>query len=173
MASCVKDIDFDQAKNISISPVVVASLVFIEEPANRFVGLGAEILTIRDSINDTQILNDQFLIDNLVKVELLFETTNSINRAFQIDVEFFNDAFVLQETYSFTVSESPLNNEIISEHIKTFQGNSLVSLEATTQIVFTLTLLPSNDGSILNEKSPGIIRLNSKATFYFNIDSSS
>lgn len=103
----------------------------------------------------------------------MFETTNSVNRAFQVQVEFFNDAFELQEISSFTVLQSPLNEEIISESTKTFEGNSLEALKATSQIVITLTLLPSSDGSILNENSIGQLRLRSIVTFYFDIDSSS
>lgn len=172
ITSCVKDVDFDQAENFVISPVVVSSFIFIEEPANRFVDNGIEITTIRDSIKNIEILSDQFVADNLIKAEFLFETTNSVNRAFQVQVEFFNDAFELQEISSFTVLQSPLNEEIISESTKTFEGNSLEALKATSQIVITLTLLPSSDGSILNENSIGQLRLRSKATFYFDIDSS-
>lgn len=172
ITSCIKDVDFDQAENFVISPVVVSSFIFIEEPANRFVDNGIEITTIRDSIKNIEILSDQFVADNLIKAEFLFETTNSVNRAFQVQVEFFNDAFELQEISSFTVLQSPLNEEIISESTKTFEGNSLEALKATSQIVITLTLLPSSDGSILNENSIGQLRLRSKATFYFDIDSS-
>lgn len=173
ITSCIKDLDFDQAENFAISPVVVSSFIFIEEPANRFVDNGIEITTIRDTIKNIEILSDQFVADNLIKAEFLFETTNSVNRAFQVQVEFFNDAFELQEISSFTVLQSPLNEEIISESTKTFEGNSLEALKATSQIVITLTLLPSSDGSILNENSIGQLRLRSKATFYFDIDSSS
>jgi len=172
ITSCIKDVDFDQAKIFAISPVVVSSLIFFNEPSSRFLVDGVEITTVTDSIKDISVLSDQFLVDNLIKAEFLFETTNSINRAFQVSVEFYNDAFQLQESFSFTALESPLNEELVSEHTITFEGDSLDALKATTQIVLTLTLLPSGDGSVLDEDSLGEKRLRSIVTFYLVIDSS-
>jgi len=172
ITSCTKDVDFNQADSIEISPVVVSSLIFFNEPPSRFVNGGVEITTVTDSIKDINILTGQFLVDNLVKAEFLFETTNSINRAFEVKVEFYNDAFELQESFSFTALESQLNEELVLEHTITFEGDSLDALKTTTQIVLTLTLLPSGDGSVLDEDSLGEIRLRSIATFYLVIDSS-
>lgn len=172
ITSCTKDVDFNQADSIEISPVVVSSLIFFNEPPSRFVNGGVEITTVTDSIKDINILTGQFLADNLVKAEFLFETTNSINRAFEVKVEFYNDAFELQESFSFIALESQLNEELVLEHTITFEGDSLDALKATTQIVLTLTLLPSSDGSMLDDDSLGEIRLRSIVTFYFEIDTS-
>jgi len=171
--SCTKDVDFNQADRIVFSPVVVSSLIFFNESPSRFIDNGVEITTVTDSIKDISVLSDQFLVDNLIKAEFLFETTNSINRAFQVSVEFYNDTFELQESFSFTALESPLNEELVLNHTIIFEGDSLDALKTTTQIVLTLTLLPSGDGSVLDEDSLGEIRLRSIVTFYLVIDSSS
>jgi hypothetical protein len=170
ITSCTKDVDFNQADSIQISPVVVSSLIFFNESSSRFLYSGVEITTVTDSIKDIKILTDQFLVDNLVKAEFLFETTNSINRAFEVKVEFYNDVFELQESFSFIALESPLNEELVLEHTITFEGDKLDALKTTTQIILTLTLLPSGDGSMLDEDSLGEFRLRSIATFYFEID---
>jgi len=78
--SCVKDVDFDQAQNLSIKPEIISSLVFTEVEASQFSENGIEQQIVRDSISNIEIFEAQFIEDNLVKAEMIFETTNSINR---------------------------------------------------------------------------------------------
>lgn len=170
--ACIKDVDFDQAENLSISPALEVSIFHFEEPANTFLDDdGVEIITVKDSVN-IGIFSDQFVVDNLIKADFLFETTNTINRAYQAEIEFYNDLFELQHIINFGVSESPNNQDVVVEYVEVFEGMELEALKATTNLVLTLNLLPSTDGSTLNENTPGDLLLRSKASFYFNINTS-
>ncbi|MEM6686856.1 MAG: hypothetical protein AAF617_13815, partial [Bacteroidota bacterium] len=42
-ASCVEDVDFEQAEDIAISPVVESSLIFFDFPASQFSESTGEI----------------------------------------------------------------------------------------------------------------------------------
>ena len=70
--SCVEDIDFEQTKDFEATPVLESSLIFFDEPANRFLDSGNEITVIQDSVL-VNFFNDKFIIDNLVKAEFQFE----------------------------------------------------------------------------------------------------
>lgn len=170
--ACIKDVDFDQAENLSIVPALEISILHFDEPANTFLDDdGVEVITVKDSVN-IEIFSDQFVVDNLIKADFLFETTNTINRAYEAEVEFYNDLFELQHTINFGVSESPNNQDIVIEYVEVFEGMELEALKATTSLVLTLTLLPSTDGSTLNENSLGDLKLRSKASFYLEINTS-
>ncbi|NCO63193.1 MAG: hypothetical protein GW839_05600 [Flavobacteriales bacterium] len=163
--SCTKEVDFNQVNNIQLTPVIESSLVFINEPANRFLVNGTEISGLQDSAN-IDVFNDEFVIDYLEKAEFLFQTTNSINRGFQVQVDMLDDFNQIRHTFSFSSVASPDNSDVVNEHIEVFEGNFLTALKNTTKLVFTLNIL---SGEPINQSTPGRIILKSKGTFYLNI----
>ncbi len=170
--ACIKDVDFEQAENLSITPVLEVSLIHFEEPAHRFIDEnGVELITAKDSVN-IEIFSDQFVVDNLIKADFLFEATNTINRAYEVEIDFYDDLYQLQHSFSFGVGASTNNQAIVVEYVEVFEGQELEALKTTTNLVLTLTLQPSSDGSILTDDSPGNLKLRSKASFYFDINTS-
>lgn len=170
--ACIKDVNFDQAEDLSISPALEVSIIHFEEPAGTFVDeFGDELTTIRDSVN-IEIFSDEFVVDNLIKADFLFQTTNNINRGFNAQVDFYNDLYELQHNFNFAVGASTNNQNIVVEYVEVFEGQDLEDLKTTTNIVLALTMDSSNDGSTLNENSPGNLEFRSKASFYFDINPS-
>tara|TARA_R110000868_G_scaffold3388_11_gene21939 strand:+ start:2046 stop:2606 length:561 start_codon:yes stop_codon:yes gene_type:complete len=164
--SCTKEMDFKQVNDIQLSPVFESSLVYIKEPASRYLVGGTEIPTLQDSIN-IDFFKDDFIVEHLIKTEFLFQITNSINRAFQVQVDMLDDANQLQHTFSFSSTASPSNNDVVTEYLEVFEGDLLVALKNTTKLIFTVFILP---GEPINQNTPGIIILKSKGTFYLNIE---
>tara|TARA_R110000868_G_scaffold403811_1_gene681440 strand:+ start:1648 stop:2211 length:564 start_codon:yes stop_codon:yes gene_type:complete len=162
--SCVEDIDFEQTKDFEATPVLESSLIFFDEPANRFLDSGNEITVIQDSVL-VNFFNDKFIIDNLVKAEFQFEIINTINRAFELQVDLFDDN-QLQHTFTIFQEASSNNNENFTIYIETFEDNTLQALKRTNLLVFTLRLLP---GESVDQNTIGRIQLKSLAVFYFNI----
>ncbi|WP_330444542.1 hypothetical protein Q4Q34_11390 [Flavivirga abyssicola] len=163
--SCTKEVDFEQADDFEISPVIESSLIFFDEPASSFLVNSTEIISIKDSI-EIELFNNEFIIDNLIKADFVFEATNSINKAFQIQVDFINDAG--QQVHMSTLEALPSTDgrDVISNHIEVFVDDELEALKNTSKMVFTLDLLP---GSIIDPATSGRIKLKSKAIFYLNI----
>lgn len=166
LISCTKDVDFNQVNDIQLTPVIESSLVYIDETAKRFLVNGTEIIMLQDSVN-IDLFQDEFVVDYLEKAELLFQTTNSINRGFQVQVDMYDDFNQLQHAFSFFSSASPDNSDVVTEHVEVFEGNTLTALKNTTKLVFTLTILPG--GEPIDENTLGRIQLKSKGTFYLNI----
>ncbi len=170
--ACIKDVDFDQADDLAISPALEVSVIHFEEPARTFLDSdGVELVMVQDSVN-IAIFRDQFLIDNLVKADFSFETTNTINRSYEAQIDFYNDLYELQHSFNFVVGASVNNQDIVVEYVEVFEGQDLDALKATTNLVLTLTLQPSSDASTLDEDSLGQLELKSKASFYFEINPS-
>lgn len=167
--SCVKDVDFDQAENFTLTPVAAASIVYTSVEASRFSENGIELETVTDTISDIELFSDDFVLDHLVKAELIFESTNTINRTFGLQIDFLSESDEQLHTLSFDAAPSLTGDEVITTHTEVFEDASLEALKMTKNMVITLHLYPSTDGSILDENSTGSIALKSRGNFYFNV----
>lgn len=164
--SCTEPVDFNQVNDFEISPVIESSLIFLDEPANRFSDNDTELIIIQDFVQ-VDFFNNNFIVDNLIRAEFVFETTNSINRTFQVQVDFLDSNNQIQHTLTFFTAASANNTNVVSNYTEVFQDNTLAALKNTTRLVFTLNLLP---GTPINQNTTGRISVKSKAVFYFNID---
>jgi len=167
--SCIDDVDFDQAGDLAVTTPLEVSLIYFEEPAATFyVSEGVEQLVVVDSTRVT-IFNDDFVSDNLVRANFLFETTNSINRIFEAKIDFLDEADQELRAIEFSVPASETGQPQVTIHEEIFENETLVDLKTTTQLVLTLTMLANPDGTTLNENSPGVIKMRSKGSFYINV----
>jgi len=166
LISCTKEIDLNQASDFKITPIIESSLIFFNEPAVQFLENGVEIVSIQDEVEIT-FFDNKFIQDNLIKADFVFETNNSINRAFQVQVDFLNELDQLVHQFTFGATESVGNTNVIENYTETFEGSALMALKVTRKMVFTLSVLP---GIPINNSALGKIQLKSKGVFYLNIE---
>ncbi|WP_298514403.1 hypothetical protein [uncultured Kordia sp.] len=168
-ASCVKDVDFEQAEDIAISPVLEASLIFFDFQASQFSEPTGTAIVVEGDDLELDVFNDEFFRDNLIKGEFFFEVTNTIDRNFRADIIMYdaND----QVTHAFAIDVTPDgNNEVVTTHTEVFEDVLLDQLKNTTRLEFILSMFPSPTGIPLDENSIGNIKMRSKATLFFLID---
>ena len=166
--SCVKDTDFEQYDTLTINPIMEVSLVKAQEPASSFVdSSGNQLSSISDQVV-LDVFTSDFVIDNLIKAELVFGIANSIDKAFQIQIDFYDSTDMLQHTFSIDVDNSPTNTPLYTEHIEVFENMNLSALKSTTKLEITINLI-SSSWSILTPDSAGSILLASKGIFYLKI----
>lgn len=167
--SCIKDTDFDQTDTLAITPILEVNLVKVQETPDSFLDAsGDEVQFISDQIF-LEIFNSDFIIENLIKAELVFEITNSINKAFQIKMSFYDPSEVLQYSFLIDIDNSPSNTPLVVNHTEVFEAMSLASLKSSTKLDISIALLPSPTGSVLTASSVGNINLISKGIFYFEL----
>ena len=169
--SCIKDTDFNQTDTLAITPILEVNLVNAQEPAASFVdSSGAELPSISDQVI-FDVFNSDFSVDNLIKAELVFGITNSINKAFQIKMDFYDSADALQHTFSIDIDNSPTNTPLFTEHIEVFENMNLLALKSTRKLEITITMISNPTGVVLTPDSEGSILLVSKGVFYLKISS--
>lgn len=100
--SCSSDLDFNQVDDLKLEPVFVANLTYFDVPANAFVDNGNEQSVIFDA-QDFNPFKNSILRDDLVKAEFDFEITNTITRAYRIDLNLINKNNQIIETLTFNV----------------------------------------------------------------------
>lgn len=164
--SCTKEVDFDQVDDLVLTPVVESSIFHFEASAEDFILGGMENLRFNSGFVEIDVFNNRFVNEDLVKAELVFEVVNSINRGYEITIEFWDDSF---RRYSLPVSasSSPINESLIFNTTEEFEGVKLLNLKATTRLRFRLTML---SGVPIDSNTPGKISLKSKGVFYLNIE---
>lgn len=164
--SCTKDVDFSQADTIEANPVNQISFLFFEAKASDFLSATNQPQVVSDFI-DIDAFNNTFVDESLVKAELEFETINSINRSYEVQIDFFNQAGALVHTFSFLTPAAVNNLPLVTRHIEPFdENNNLDALKQTQSIAFSLRLLP---GAALSASALGTFTLKSQGKFYFNI----
>lgn len=162
--SCSSDVNFDQANNLSIEPVVVSNLASFDIKANQFVTAGIEQAQFVD-VPNFDLFKDSFFKNNLTKVEFFFEFNNTINRDYIVDLMLLDSSDTPIHTVSIPVLAYKGVEKLVTQ-TELFENN-LNILTSTRKMVFTIRLLP---GAILSETSPGSLKLRSSITAYFKIE---
>ncbi len=168
MFGCVSDLDFDQAEDLVLTPIIESSFLFYELDAEEvndivpeaFVGV---TLAARDTVA-FNVFNDSFLNDNLIRADIVHDTDNTLtNEDFEVRLIFVDDAFV--ETVQPITISAPANQNP-PEVINSYQGEALEQLKLSTQVITEL-VVTSNAPDV---SSVGIVEIRSKATLYLEID---
>ena len=160
--SCSSDLDYEQSKNLQLEPTYVANLVYFDIPAHEFVTNGIETPQFIDR-STIDVFNNSFFVNNLTKVDLDFEITNTITRAYVLDVKLYNATGVQLDVISIAVpAYYGALNKVVQKEV--FQGIRLTTLKNTTRIDMTVRMAP---GTALTETSSGSIKMRSGITAYF------
>lgn len=163
--SCASDLDLDQVNDLKLEPVVVANLAYFNIEAKDFVSSGTgELELIEETTSD--IFNDSFFRRRIKKVEILFELENTINRAYIVDLLFFDiNGNVIHNTNLNMQPYTGIENKVAKTEV--FQDANLDILKQTTKIVFKLRMLA---GTSLSPSSPGGLKFRSGVTAYIVVE---
>ncbi|TSE11079.1 hypothetical protein [Aquimarina algiphila] len=172
MTSCVKDVDFDQAEDVVLTPVFEVDFVYSRFDTDRFIdpGIDPSIIVpeviVRDTLN-YDLLSTDFIVDNLERVELTFEFRNTIERDFEFTLGFLDDNNVLIGP-SYTITANAGNGEgttpIVTTQIITLDNATINILATTAKLISAIRV------QNLNSSLRGILELRSKGTYFFNYD---
>jgi hypothetical protein len=163
--SCSSDLDFDQIGDLKLEPVVVANLTYFNIPANDFIDNGNE-QSISFDAQDFNPFRNSLMREDLMKAEFNFEITNTINRAYKIDLLLIDAQNNTIETLSFNAPAYSGSSNVLNFK-EVFENQRLANLKRTAKIGFAITM---SAGPPLTESSLGNLKLRSDATLYFVIE---
>jgi hypothetical protein len=164
LTSCTKDVDFNQIDDASVHAVYTSTLVYADFTADKFLdNNNNEIVYSTDSI---EAPIDKDLIKYLEKVEFTLIITNSFNRQFDFNFNFFDDAGQLIYTLQPTVVVAPNSGE--KTFILEIPPEDISVLENTRFFGFLVRLEPSSDGSTLDGTEIANLNLKSSVKLYYN-----
>lgn len=166
IASCVKDIDFDQTEDLLLSPEYLISLVYTNIDQTSFIdSLGREISQITDR---TRVdFFGSFTEDYLRKIDIELNITNSFNRDFTLDFRFLDENNA--EIYSISTISIAANSPDF-RYTEEIDVVATPAILRTDSIEIILTLLPSSDGSVIDGTQQANFIFKSAGTFYLQIN---
>ncbi len=164
--SCTEPTDFSQSEDLELLPVVETSLIFFEEDAPAFIPPTSDDFSVSDRI-EIEFFNDEFVQDNLIRADFVFDIENSINRDFRLTVTFADALGMPLEIFFVEVPASTGNQNVPLNIIQTYEGEALDRVKQSLVLQFDLELL---SGETLTEDSPGTLSLRSSGIFSLMID---
>lgn len=170
--SCVKDLDFDQAEDVVLTPVFEVDFVYSRVDTDQFIDLDIDpnIVIPEIIVNDTLIydlLSTDFIVENLERIELTFEFMNTIERDFEFTLGFLDDNDVRIGPF-YTMTANAGNGEGTTPIITTevvVLDNATINVLATTAKLISAIRVQNLDSSLR-----GILELRSKGTYFINYD---
>lgn len=170
LTSCVKDVDFTQAEDITITPALENNLLYFNLIAPDLLDVSNNEISSYQDHALVGFFENELAQENLIRSELFFEITNSFNREFLIAVNFYNAQDELQYTIGFNESEAVLNEPQTNEYTIIIVDNDLEAIKTTTKIEASVSLVPSTNGTVLQTTSLGRLELKSKVISYFEFN---
>ncbi len=162
--SCVKDTDFDQAEDITLTPVVELDLIYFDLDASEFFDQVNNVP--RSTVTDTteiRFLDDSEIRESLRRADFYFKFTNSIPRSFQVDFMFLSEQNDTTYTTQAFVNEGSSANVVITEFEEQIEGEDILQLTMADKVVVSVTI-PSSNANL-----SGNLNLQSKTTYYLEI----
>jgi len=165
--SCTKDVDFDQADDISFEPIAESNLVFFDFTNEELVDetTQQEFLTLLDTTR-IEVISQSFFVDKMVRTDITIEFTNSFQRDFNMDILFLDDNEDLKYAIETYVPEGTLANPIVAASTSVIEVPEIDTFKEATKIVVRIELPPTS--TPITPTTEGSIKLRSKATFYFD-----
>ncbi|WP_281988784.1 hypothetical protein [Aquimarina aggregata] len=172
MASCVKDLDFDQSEDIVLTPIVELDFIFSKFDTNQFVdpSIDPAITVPEVVVDDTlnyDLLGSSFAVDNLERIELSFEFRNTIERDFVFEFGFLNEADQRIGPF-FTLTANAGRGEGTTPVVTTetiVLDNATIRTLAPTKRLFSIIQVQN-----VNSGLRGVLDVRSKGTYFINYD---
>ena len=162
MYSCTDKLNFDQLDDVVITPVYTSSLAYFTIlPIQFFDETGTIQQSEISDVSGFRVFENDFLKNNLIKLDFNVEVKNEFERDFTINVEFLDDNNNV--TYKF----SPLNieasnlNYLYLEEIDVLVNQSIKN---TTHVKINARI--ENSTSPLNSNGTSEFEFKSAVTLY-------
>ena len=167
LCSCSERLDFSQIEDFSLAPVVESSLVFFTLNQLSFFD-DAHTLEEQPVVNDVtnfSFLQNEWVQENLVKVDFDIHVNNQFDRDFDVVFIFFDANNV--QTYAIQPMRIAKNEQDFNhqERINILENEQFLR---ATKVQVMIQLLPSSDGTSLDPLVAQTIAFKSAGTFYFN-----
>lgn len=159
ITSCVKDVDFDQAGDITLQPEIQADMLIFEVDQRDFVDpvTNVERLTIRDTVR-LDFLDDDYIQKDLVKVEFSFKYRNTFPQSFTNRIIFLSENNRPQHEVNFDTDPGKQGNPVVSEKIEIIGPDRIHVIQKSIKMVVEIKVMPNDQpfAGELNFESKGL-----------------
>jgi len=160
LISCSEELDFNQADDLSVTPTLATSLLYIEsdEGTINLAGSGA----FYSQVFTFEAFNEPFIAENVLDGTITYQVENTTSKEIDILVEFLDDADNVLDSESFTIQPSPA--PLLERQIAYGNGGRSLDILRNTTNIRVGGENQGDDTSVSSQPNPRII-LRSSAEF--------
>jgi hypothetical protein len=103
--ACVENQDFDQYEDLSVTPTVESSMLFVEVP-ERIINQLNDLNFVQQTFNFDAFAED-FISERLIEGIVTYELENTTSKPLELTVEFLDDADNVLDTEFFAMPAAP------------------------------------------------------------------
>ena len=162
LSSCVKDVDFDQAGDISLQPEIQADLLIFEIDQTDFIdpANNRQRLTIRDTVR-LEFLDDDYVQKDLQKAEFSFKYRNTFPQSFSNRIFFLSENNRLQYEVTFETMPGTQGSPTVSEVTEVIGPDNIQVIKRSIKMVVEINAVTNN------QPFTGTLNFESKGLFSF------
>ena len=159
LSSCVKDVDFEQAEDITLQPEIQVDLLIFEIDQKDFIDPENSLqrLTIRDTVR-LEFLDDDYVQNDLEKVEFSFKYRNTFPQPFSNRIFFLSENNQLQHEILFETAPGNAGRPVVSEVIEVIGPDRIQVIKRSIKMVVEITAITNSApfAGTLNFESKGL-----------------
>lgn len=143
--SCVKDIDFSQAKEISLQPKAQIDLVNFEIGEEDWVDSETkqQKVIIRDTVR-LAFLDDDYIQKNLTKLELSFRNTSSLSQAVFNRITFLSENNREEYRVDLFTEAASQQNPLVTETVRLIDAGEVDAIKRSIKMALEIERVPNS-----------------------------
>ncbi len=161
--SCIKDVDFDQAGDIGLSPDMQSDLLIYNIDQSDFIDpeTGKLKQVIRDTVK-LEFLDDSYIQNNLIELELYFEHENTFSHSFYNKISFLSNSNTEQFSSDYFIAPGSAEKPVSTIQTILIEEDRIHLVKNSIQMVVELEVRPGP------EDFEGQLKFKSKGLFLFD-----
>ena len=160
-SSCFQDVDFGQARDISLEPDIEVDLLFYELNESDFLDseTGEYSPVIRDTVR-LEFLDDDYIQDGLVYAEFRFRHENRFPYPINSNIKFLDKTRRRQFNVAYTIPAGSNSAISIVDTTHTMDRGNIGKVRRSIQMVVELEVVGAGDDlqGVLNFESKGLFK---------------
>lgn len=146
MQSCVKDVDFNQAGDISLQPKIQSDLLIFDVDQDDFLNVktGKLNTVIRDTVR-LEFLDDSYIQNDLATVEFKFRYQNTFPQSFHNKISFLSESDRPQHTVEFFIGAGGKEDPAVTEKIELIDRDQIGVIKRSIKMVVEIQAIPGEE----------------------------
>lgn len=142
LSSCFKDVDFEQAQDIKLTPDLEADIIFYQLNENDFLDseTNAYSPVIRDTVR-LEFLDDDYIQDGLMYAEFRFRHENRFPNIIKSEIRFLDNSGREQFNVNYDIPAGSVDSTAVVDTIHTMAGSDIIKVRRSIQMVVELEML--------------------------------
>lgn len=162
-ASCIRDVDVDQARDIIIPPTAALDLVYFTIDGSHFHEQGEGVLKATDQTR-LEFLDDDYIRDGLVRADFNFQYTSTFSEEITSTIYFISEYGRVMYTIQFVVPAGTPESPNSINYTEIIKQDRIEAIRRSIEMRIELQMNPDSGNS------EGELQLKSRGfyTFEFN-----